>query len=63
MTKVHKIDLSTISDQNPLAMAIDKKYIDFPDLAGFFLASTYITQGKDSQGNARDYLVLIFQKP
>ena len=61
-TKVHKIDLSTITNNNRLAAAIDKKYTDFPDLAGFPLVATYLTQGSDPQGTTHDYLVLIFQK-
>jgi hypothetical protein len=62
MTKVHKIDLSTINAGNPLATAIDKKYTDFPDLAGFPLVSTYKTTAANSTGQSTEYLVLIFQK-
>lgn len=57
MTKVHKIDLSTIDSEHPLAAAIDQKYADHPDLAGFPLVATFVlTEGDD------DFLVLIFQK-
>ncbi len=56
MTKIHSIDLSSI-DGSELAAAIDQKYKDNPDLAGFPLVATFVL----TQDNT-ETLVLVFQK-